>query len=404
MKHIYLLCENYNGTLYGIGTYTRTLLRIFEGEALLVTIVELLSHNKKVKIVEDGNLRYIYIPDTLSRKRCKYYHRNVFYLLYPYINTTEDNILHINYRNCIDLVSLLRQHFHFYVLLTWHFSTEILFFAGKQVKKTLQKIENQEPLDVKENMFVTTIQQESVLINHFCDKIILVAKHSYFSIRENYKLPEDKIEIIYNALSDEKIEVLDKESIRGKFKLSLDEKILLFVGRLDDNKNVFLLTKCLHTVIQRYGNIRLVIVGNGNFMESLEVAYPDYTYITFTGFLEQENLHQLYSIADIGVIPSHNEEFGYVAVEMMMHGLPVIANRTGGLAEIIENGVSGELVDLYEEDNEQEAESLLAEAIIALLADEAKQKKYSLNARKRYLDYFGMKAYKDKMLDIYNGK
>lgn len=112
----------------------------------------------------------------------------------------------------------------------------------------------------------------------------------------------------------------------------------------------------------------------------------------------------MYSIADIGVIPSHNEEFGYVAVEMMMHGLPVIANRTGGLVEIIENGVSGELVDLYEEDNEQEAESLLAEAIIALLADEAKQKKYSLNARKRYLDYFGMKAYKDKMLDIYNGK
>lgn len=53
----------------------------------------------------------------------------------------------------------------------------------------------------------------------------------------------------------------------------------------------------------------------------------------FTGYVNQRTLSDLYSVADIGVVPSLHEEFGYVAIEMMMHRLPVIVNATTGLAE-----------------------------------------------------------------------
>lgn len=121
----------------------------------------------------------------------------------------------------------------------------------------------------------------------------------------------------------------------------------------------------------------------------------------FTGFIDQEKLSSLYEIADIGVIPSIYEEFGYVLVEMMMHSLPVIANNTTGLAEIIENGISGILLDLYSEHDSQKSIDLLADTIIDLLENEDKRRFYSKNAYERYINNFQIGLFKQKMLEVY---
>lgn len=62
---------------------------------------------------------------------------------------------------------------------------------------------------------------------------------------------------------------------------------------------------------------------------------------TDTFFYKNKKLFELYSIADIGVLLSIHEEFGYTAIEMPMYKIPHIVNKTTGLAEIVEHQICG---------------------------------------------------------------
>ena len=79
------------------------------------------------------------------------------------------------------------------------------------------------------------------------------------------------------------------------------------------------------------------IVGDGDYKDCFEEANPIFSQVTFTGFLDRASLLELYRVADVGVVPSLFEPFGYVPVEMMMHGLPVVATATSGLDEVVDD-------------------------------------------------------------------
>lgn len=399
MKHIYFLNENNTGALYGVGTYMNNLLQVLPADTFKVTIVYLYTNFSEITVRVKGAVRSIYIPEPASRAKPALYNRNIFYLLSLYIAKEENNILHLNFRSCLELVSLLRKYFHFRVVLTWHFFSGIDFTNGKVFENILEgDLEN---TSVSFNdKFREIIREEFFLLNNLCDKIILVARHSLPRIRKIYKVPPEKLEVIHNCLPDGKISD-SKFTLRQKFNFPPEEKIIVFAGRLDINKNASVLINSFHKVRLKYPESRLVIAGEGDFRALLSLLEPDYAYITFTGFLNKEKLYQLYTLADIGVIPSHYEEFGYVAVEMMMHGLPVIANRTSGLAEIVEDGVTGELVDLYTGNKEEEAVERLAAALVALLDYPEKIKRLAKNGRVSYLKNFGIDLFKEKMLGVY---
>lgn len=399
-KHIYFLNENNTGALYGVGTYMNHLLQVLPPERFRITILYLYTHFEELTVKNNGNIRSIYFPEPPTRTKPVQYHRSIFYILFPYIEKEEENILHLNFRSCIDLVALLRQHFSFKVILTWHFFTGIDFASGR-VFEQITEGKGEGDTVTFNRAYKETIRRESELMHRYCDKIVLVASHSYEPIRNIYRLPASKLEVIYNCLPD--LPVSDSKAVlREAFHFSPEEKIILFAGRLDDNKNPALLIRSFHKIRSEYPASRLIIAGDGDYRTPLSLLHPDYAYITFVGFVDREKLYRLYSLADIGVIPSHYEEFGYVALEMMMQGLPVIANRTSGLAEVIEEGISGELLDLYTEEDEKIAADRLANALLSLLADPNRQAQYAKNGRKRYLENFGTESFKKKMCDLYD--
>ena len=82
---------------------------------------------------------------------------------------------------------------------------------------------------------------------------------------------------------------------------------------------------------------RLVITGNGDFSKYIKESQDIRTKIIYTGMLEKAQLYEWYCFADVGVIPSLFESFGYVAVEMMMHGLSIAATATSGLNEVVDD-------------------------------------------------------------------
>ena len=125
--------------------------------------------------------------------------------------------------------------------------------------------------------------------------------------------------------------------------------------------------------------------------------------VTFTGFMEKNDLYDLYRIADIGVMPSFHEQCSYVAIEMMRHGLPITVSTTTGLKEMIVDGETGLHIPVIESADKAEIDTaLLAEKIIFLLKHPSEAKRLGENARKRYEVKYSSKLFRENMLNFYN--
>lgn len=176
----------------------------------------------------------------------------------------------------------------------------------------------------------------------------------------------------------------------------------MYAGRLDEIKGVSCLIKAFKEVLEREPDSRLWIIGDGAYDPLLKEAGGIWKKLCFTGLISQEHLFELYSIADIGVIPSLFEPFGYAAVEMMMHGLPVVATATTGLDEIVEDGVSGLKVQVAVRDNTNKVDTgMLAQKIVFLLQNPGERERIGHNGRNRYLEKFTTATMCEMMMDCY---
>lgn len=119
--------------------------------------------------------------------------------------------------------------------------------------------------------------------------------------------------------------------------------VLTYVGRLGAEKNL----KALRPILAALGPAaHLAFVGDGPYRPELEAHFAG-TQTTFTGMLKGEDLSAAYASADIFVMPSESETLGFVAMEAMSSGLPVVAVAAGGLVDILRNTV-GEAGFLYQ--------------------------------------------------------
>jgi len=134
-----------------------------------------------------------------------------------------------------------------------------------------------------------------------------------------------------------------------------DEKIVLYVGRIDPVKGIEWLIRAFKEATAENENSRLLIVGGQYSHTAPENNYLTYLKrlaselaleqkVEFTGPKKQTALPCYYSAAEVCVIPSLYESFGMVALEAMACGTPVIASNTGGLATTVAHRLTGFLV------------------------------------------------------------
>lgn len=165
-----------------------------------------------------------------------------------------------------------------------------------------------------------------------------------------------------------------------------------FVGRLELRKGVDVMMAIVPDLIRRHPTVWIDFVGDDTiaspggrswreqFLESGPVAALERRF-AFHGEVDEPRLRGFYRAADIVVAPSRFESFGLVAVEAMMYAKPVVACRTGGVPEVVEDGVTGLLAE------PGDAQSLLA-AIEILLGDPAQRLLMGAAARRRYEQNF----------------
>jgi glycosyltransferase involved in cell wall biosynthesis len=120
---------------------------------------------------------------------------------------------------------------------------------------------------------------------------------------------------------------------------------VVFVGRITPQKGVETLVRAL--VLTRTRGARFLLVGDGPHRSRVEhlaaeLGVADRLHVT--GFVPHERVPALLATADMLVLPSHYEELGTVLIEAMHAGVPVVASRTGGIPEVVQDGVTGLLV------------------------------------------------------------
>jgi glycosyltransferase involved in cell wall biosynthesis len=120
------------------------------------------------------------------------------------------------------------------------------------------------------------------------------------------------------------------------------EPVLLFVGRVSEEKGVLELPAVVAEVRRRVPAARLAVVGSGPAEEALRAAVPD---AVFVPWVDTERLARIYPAADVLLLPSRFDTFGCVVLEALACGLPVVAYRTKGPKDIIQDGVCGYTVD-----------------------------------------------------------
>lgn len=149
----------------------------------------------------------------------------------------------------------------------------------------------------------------------------------------------------------------------------------LFVGQVRPHKGIGVLLEAFRRL--RSAEVRLEIAGDGDLAAACRAAAAADPRITVHGFVGEARRAELYRTGHVAVLPSTWWEVAPLAItEAMAHGLPVIGARTGGIPELVEDGVTGVLVEPGDA-------GALAERMEALAGDEALRRRLSRNCLER---------------------
>jgi len=150
------------------------------------------------------------------------------------------------------------------------------------------------------------------------------------------------------------------------FAIPVNTPVLLYVGRLDKEKRIDLILRALPDIL-RVTDVHLVLAGIGKEKQKLEELTEKLGIqkaVTFTGFVPDEDLPNIYKIADLFVIAGIAELQSIVTMEAMASGLPVVAVNAMALPELVHDGENGYL---FSDGDHQ----MLAEKIIAILSNQS---------------------------------
>lgn len=220
----------------------------------------------------------------------------------------------------------------------------------------------------------------------FCTKIVLV--NTYY--KKYFKFFQSKLLTIYNGID---FDILD-------FKNDKYCEILkvLFIGRLDTQKDPMTLLQAAKEVITEEPETCFTLVGDGEKYKECEMFIKNNRLdqnITLTGW--QNNITEYYKTHHIFISSSIYEAFGLMFIEAGYYKLPVVATNVEGIPEVIENMVTGLL-------SPPRCPHLLAQNVLYLIRNDEQRKCMGENGRKRVTLLFNAKQMKEKYYKIYQNK
>ena len=408
MKHIYIVNESSIASSYGIGKYINHVVASLRDTDFQITVIDLYGSQKEFTVVWKDGVKHLQIPSvhilSHSLSSSAYQERvaeNIALILYPHVSQSEQNIFHLNFTKDYYIAKALKKYYKCKIVLTVHCSEWRFQLLGNK-QKLLKRLSAK---NKRASKIIQTMELERKLMLDVVDNIIAIASHSYNDLLDIYQIPANKITIIRNAVGD-KFRLMSESRVKQTRKrfFFTEKNLIVFAGRLNYVKGIDYLIKAFKIVLTYLPDSRLVIAGDGPIEKDLyKLAAPYWSRITFTGFINQNQLYRLFSIADIGVLPSLHEEFGLVAIEMMMCKLPIIVNDSTGLSELVENGIDG-LKFTIKRETAYKRDSIhrIADQIVNLLNNKPLRDSVAVNAREKFVKEYSLPRFRKQLIAFYN--
>jgi glycogen synthase len=175
-------------------------------------------------------------------------------------------------------------------------------------------------------------------------RVITCSQHMRWEVTRLFDLPRAKIDVIPNGIDADGWQASAREIDAARAAYAGTGPLVVVAGRLEWEKGVHTVIEAMPRLRRRLPGARLVIAGRGSQRDELEQLARSTRVarsVTFTGWLADQPLRALLAAADVAVVPSVYEPFGLVALEAAALGTPLVVARTGGLAELVEDGVTG---------------------------------------------------------------
>ncbi len=174
------------------------------------------------------------------------------------------------------------------------------------------------------------------------------------------------IEVVPTGIRLEKFKGSDPKRFRELKGYKPEDKVLLFMGRVAEEKNIDFLLRVIHRLVARIPCLHFLIAGEGAAKKRLqkmafELGLGDR--VLFAGYLDREDWRDCYAGADLFILASVTETQGLVVTEAMAAGVPVVAVGEMGVKEVMASGKGGIQTQLDEDE--------FSEAVYRMMTDPA---------------------------------
>jgi len=232
---------------------------------------------------------------------------------------------------------------------------------------------------------------EANLVLEEVSSIVTVSDYVGNVIRELYPQSANKIRTIYSGVDSDRFlpgndpkMISTRNTLRKEYGLE-NKTVILFAGRLSENKGVDRLIRALPTLSKTFKDLALVIVGSNWFSQNNVTDYVAYIRaiakkqdvpIITTGFVSPFEIHNWFAVADLFVCTSlWQEPLARVHYEAMAAGLPIVTTARGGNPEVIIPGENGLIVENPVDPDE------FATKITEILSNKTLMKKMGIKGR-----------------------
>lgn len=240
---------------------------------------------------------------------------------------------------------------------------------------------------IKHNIFIV-FEMISIFFNN---KVIAISQSVAQSLRKFEFVSSKKIFVLHNGIDFDRFNKIasNKAILPGK------EIIIGLVCRLEPQKGISYLLLAMRTILAKFPNTKLEIVGDGSLRQELEEFSKKLGISNSVKFFGKfADVIPFYKRMNIFVLPSIYEGFGIVLLEAMAAGVPVVATNVDGIKEVVTDGKNGVLVKPKDPD-------AIADAVIKLIENDKLSERLVMAGYRR-AESFDMKQHIFKLHNFYN--
>ena len=287
---------------------------------------------------------------------------------------------------------------HADILFSPHYNVPILPVRAKVRIATIHDVyhlANSSKLTTLQKVYAKLVMNRAVNLS---DHLITVSEFSKSEIIKYTGCPENKITVIHNGVK-QTAEYLDQEVINLKY--SLPEKYILYVGNVKPHKNLSVLLNAYKILGDNLRNSYKIVIagkkegfitGDDGIAELINTSPELRDNVVFTGYVDEQDIDNVYKGAALFVFPSIYEGFGLPPLEAMLNECPVISSNAASLPE-----VCGDAAIYFDPMNSIE----LASKITGILTNTALKQDMVLKGKNRIRRFTWERSIK-KHLELFN--